>query len=238
VILRNRAAFWEFLDERWPRFVRRSGRLAGYVEDEKPELKYPGPELLPFDHDDVRIYIDNLFKDGLLTPVPWDGNETLDRAWMKVGLLVDHADNSELRFEELQKDLSDSYPSLNATPQDWLTFAFRYAQGITLWSEFSPPARARLQKQFAALRGEVNQRFLTWLLEYYGGFFNYPASSPLMVHHIPGFISHQLSNHFCQRAAFILIDGLSIDQWLIIKESLTGRGSRSFVEENALFAWI
>jgi hypothetical protein len=238
VILRNRAAFWEFLDERWPRFVRRSGRLAGYVEDEKPELKYPGPELLPFEHDDVRIYIDNLFKDGLLTPVPWDGNETIDRAWMKVGLLLDHADNSELRFEELQKDLSDSYPSLNATPQDWLTFAFRYAQGITLWNEFSPPARARLQKQFAALRGEVNQRFLTWLLEYYGGFFNYPASSPLMVHHIPGFISHQLSNHLCQRAAFILIDGLSIDQWLIIKESLTGRGSKSFVEENALFAWI
>src|SRR5262249_55238437 len=39
VILRNRAAFWEFLDERWPRFVRRSGRLAGYVEDEEPKLK-------------------------------------------------------------------------------------------------------------------------------------------------------------------------------------------------------
>ena len=48
-----------------------------------------------------------------------------------------------------------------------------------------------------------------------------------MVHHIPGFISHQISNKFCQRAAFILIDGLSIDQWLIIK----GKSEKTGIEE-------
>jgi PglZ domain len=238
LILRNRAAFWEFLDERWPRFVRQSGRLAGYVEDEAPGLKYSGPELLPFDHDDIRIYIDNLFKDGLLTPVEWDGNETIDRAWMKVGLLVSDADNARIRFEELQEDLSDACPQGNTAAQDWLAFAFRYGQALALWTQLSPASRSKYQNHFSEVRSFVNQQFVTWLQNNYGGLFNYPASSPLMVHHIPGFITHQISSKLCQRAAFILIDGLSIDQWLIIKDTLKGQGSKSSMEENSLFAWI
>jgi hypothetical protein len=186
ILLRNRSAFWEFIDERWPIFVRQSRELTGKVKEQSPPLKYPGPDLLPFEHDDVRIYVDNLFKDGLLTPVRWDGNQNIERAWMRIGLLANQADNSELRFRELEEDLSDSCPSLNSTPQDWLTFAFRYGQGIALWCQFSPAARTQFLKQFSDLRSQVNQQFLGWLLENYSGLFNYPASSPLMVHHIPG----------------------------------------------------
>jgi hypothetical protein len=32
-------------------------------------LKYPGPDCLPFDHQDIKVYIDNLFLEGKLTPV-------------------------------------------------------------------------------------------------------------------------------------------------------------------------
>ena len=84
----------------------------------------------------------------------------------------------------------------------------------------------------------MNQQFLAWLTSHYGGMFNYPASTPLMVHHIPGFIAHQLAHQQCQRAAFILVDGLAIDQWLILKEGLKAQGITAPIEENALFAWI
>ena len=76
------------------------------------------------------------------------------------------------------------------------------------------------------------------LVSHYGGLFNYPASSPLMVHHIPGFIAHRLASKQCQRAAFLLVDGLAIDQWLILKEGLKAHGITAPIEENALFAWI
>jgi hypothetical protein len=72
----------------------------------------------------------------------------------------------------------------------------------------------------------------------YGGIFNYPASSPLMVHHIPGYISHQFKSQQCRRAAFILVDGLAIDQWLILKDVLKTQGLNAPIEENALFAWL
>jgi hypothetical protein len=84
----------------------------------------------------------------------------------------------------------------------------------------------------------VNQQFLAWLTATYGALFNYPASSPLMVHHIPGFIAHQFANKLCRRAAFILVDGLAVDQWLILKEGLKSNGLTAPIEENALFAWI
>jgi len=107
-----------------------------------------------------------------------------------------------------------------------------------LWTQISVTKRTLLESQFAQLCIHTNKIFYTWLIENYGGIFNYPASSPLMVHHIPGFISHCLKNKQCQRAAFILVDGLAIDQWLILKDTMKKQGLSVPIEETALFAWL
>lgn len=238
IIVPNRAAFWEFLNERWPAFVRQSKGGALILKEDAPSLKYSGPAILPFGHDDVRIYIDNLFEDGLLTPVEWDWSQAIEKTWIRVGLLGNKAENTDLRFEELGKHLLEKCPDKSATPQDWLTYAYRYAQANVLWTQISPTARAQYQKQFPELRGYVNQQFFDWLSNHYGGLYNYPASSPLMVHHIPGFIGHHLASNPSRCIAFILIDGLAIDQWLVLKESLKMGGLAGAIEEDALFAWI
>ena len=59
-----------------------------------------------------------------------------------------------------------------------------------------------------------------------------------MVHHIPGCISHRFKSNQCQRAAFILVDGLAIDQWLILKDVLKAQSLKAPIEEDALFAWL
>jgi hypothetical protein len=238
VIVPNRSAFWEFLNERWPIFVKQSRGGQIELHERSSSLKYAGPEVLPFSHDLIRIYIDNLFEDGLLTPVQWDWNQALDQKWIRVGLLGNKAQNTDLRFEELGKHLLEKCPDKSATPQDWLTYAYRYAQANVLWTQISPTARAQYQKQFPELRGYVNQQFFDWLSNHYAGLYNYPASSPLMVHHIPGFVGHQLAGDSSRRIAFILVDGLAIDQWLVLKESLKAGGLTGAIEENALFAWI
>lgn len=237
-IVPNAAAFWEFLNERWPIFIRASRGGTMTLQEKPPTLKYPGPELLPFGHDAVRIHIDNLFEDGLLTPVEWDWSQALDQKWIRVGLLGNKIENTDLRFEELGKNLLPACPDKNATPHSWLTFAYRYAQARMLWTQISAAKRVEYQKQFPDLLSFANQQFYAWLLANYGGIFNYPASSPLMVHHIPGYISHQFKSKQCQRAAFILVDGLAIDQWLILKDVLKSQGLNAPIEESALFAWL
>jgi hypothetical protein len=72
----DREAFFGFLQERWPHFVRRWLRQRSQSHGEEisselaadPSLGYVGPRDLPFDHDDVRVYIDNLFLEGYLKP--------------------------------------------------------------------------------------------------------------------------------------------------------------------------
>jgi hypothetical protein len=66
-LLPNRAAFFSFLQERWPLFLQAKG-CAVVPGRELPALQLPGPDLLPFDHDDIRVFIDNLFAEGLLEP--------------------------------------------------------------------------------------------------------------------------------------------------------------------------
>ena len=48
----------------------------------------------------------------------------------------------------------------------------------------------------------------------------------------------QITKGYVKRSAFILIDGLSIEQWLAIKEELRTQDIGQTFEENALFAWI
>jgi len=237
-IVPNAAAFLEFLDERWPFYVRMSKGGTMMIQDKSPALKYAGPALLPFGHDAVRNHIKNLFEDGLLTPVEWDWNQAIDEKWIRVGLIGNKVENADLRFEELGKSLLKDCPDKNSAPQDWLAFAYRYAQARMLWTQISETKRKQFQKQFPELCGFANSQFYAWLTANYGGIFNYPSSTPLMVHHIPGYISHRLKSNQCERAAFILVDGLAIDQWLILKDVLKSQGLDAPIEENALFAWL
>ena len=238
IIVPNPAAFWEFLNERWPIYVGLSKGGTEQLEEKHHKLKYPGPAVLPFGHDAVRVHIDNLFEDGLLTPTEWDWNQAIDEKWIRVGLLGNKVENADLRFEELGKSLLKDCPDKNSAPQDWLAFAYRYAQARMLWTQISETKRKQFQKQFPELCGFANSQFYAWLTANYGGIFNYPPSTPLMVHHIPGCISHRLKSNQCQRAAFILVDGLAIDQWLILKDVLKSQGLDAPIEENALFAWL
>src|SRR5437016_6966232 len=62
-------AFFSFLQQLWPHFLKRwlqqhqQASVADAASElaSEPAMAYVSPEDLPFDHDDVRVYIDNLF---------------------------------------------------------------------------------------------------------------------------------------------------------------------------------
>ena len=238
LLVRDRAAFLEFLDERWPAFVREMMGETSIVKEEPQKLKYSGPALLPFQHDDVRVFIDNLFEDGILTPVSWDWNEAPSETWIRVGIIGKPEENIDLRFEELGKHLLTSCPDKSASPQEWTAFAYRYAQANLLWKQISQPTREKYQREFPRIRSFVNEQFSAWLACGYAGLFNYPAVTPLMVHHLPGYMAHRLEKGDAQRFAFVIIDGLAIEQWLAIRDELRKQGIAGNIEESAVFAWV
>jgi hypothetical protein len=109
-IVPNREAFLTFLAERWPHFLVAKG-FEVVPGREPPQPSISGPRELPFDHDDVRVYMDNLFVEGLLEPTAAVRAVDDDR-WFGVGIAGSPASNSEGRFFHLLDELGTAtFPS-------------------------------------------------------------------------------------------------------------------------------
>ena len=237
-ILPDRGAFWDFLQERWGRFVMTQVMGGGHAVAEEAALKYPGVSLLPFDHDDVRVYIDNLFNEGILKPIEWVAAAVKVMPWIRVGLRGGTQAQEEIRFGDLCKGVQESIPTQGASAYSWLAFAYQYGQMQRVWNENTHALKPAHGERYADLRRLVNERFTEWVSTVYRGIYNYPAVNPVMVHHIPAFLASRLAQREAQKVAFLLMDGLSIDQWLLLKHLLAESLAEMTLRENALMAWI
>ena len=88
-IVPSRSCFLDFLQERWPIFLKRklSAEANEVAEPEETyALRHHGPTDLHFDHDDVRVYIDNLFVEGFLVPTDAVSKASVKGAWYAVGV--------------------------------------------------------------------------------------------------------------------------------------------------------
>jgi hypothetical protein len=239
-IVPDRSAFWAFLQERWALFVNAQAKGDWEVDQaaEGAALNYPGVLALPFDHDDVKVYIDNLFTEGILKPIEWVSGAVKAQPWIRVGLKGGTDAQAALRFEELCKGVEANAPAKEANPQAWLTFAYQYGQMQRLWSENTFTLKPKHGQHYMDLRQRLNADFTAWVSAVYRGLYNYPAVNPVMVHHIPAFLANRLAQNEARKVAFILVDGLAVDQWLLLKDTLSPALTDTTVRENALMAWI
>jgi len=200
--------------------------------------KHPGPILLPFDHDDIRVYIDNLFTESILKPVACDPPAVNVAPWMKVGLKGETQAQKKTRFEELCRAIEEKVPTEGANANAWLIFSLQYRQLQRVWNENLQTLKAAYGARYAELRRMIGRRFSDWVSPTYRGLYNYPAVSPVMVHHIPGFLANRIAQKEASKVALLLMDGLAIDQWLLLKEALAPALASASIQENALMAWV
>ena len=241
-ILPDRDAFFAFLQERWPLFLDRlvgAPRPADLQDaEEKYGFEIGGPADLPFDHDDVRVYIDNLFVEGMLRPVSHDSGAALRGAWAAVGVRIDRDADRQRRLGGLVDTASATIPGAEAHHRDWLAFAWRWAELRALLSETAAAARAEMDGRAAALRAEVDRAFLAWVERRYAGLHNQPPAPPVMVHHLPRWLARRLADDARSKVALVVVDGLALDQWLALRDELAGQRPRLRFREGAAFAWV
>ncbi len=239
-LLGDRALFWAFLQERWPVFLQKTDGARDLTADEAAAEKFhvPGPRLLPFGHDDVRVFIDNLFTDGVLTPIAWDWNDAASDRWVRVGLLDPAALNPALRLSELLDNLRHAVPASDAPALEWKAFALRWAQLRQLWLKAEKTTRSELQVSFDQLHQAQSDAFAQWMQTTYPRQFNQPPASVAMVHHIPSYLARLLDRGEAKRVALLLIDGLAVEQWMALKAILQPQLPGILIEENVTFAWL
>lgn len=229
-------AFFAFLQERWPLFLSRLAR-ANQVQEVSPEygLKYPGPDRLPFDHQDIKVYIDNLFLEGKLTPVATTDIEVDAGSWLRSGIVTSGTDNDELRISRLFDLVEKELPTAEARHSDWTAFALKWAELSAL---IHCGNTTEHQTRLREIGDALNTTFAGWLADHYSSLINLPPTKPAMVHHVARRMARDIEDSGSSRAALIVVDGLALDQWVTIRQLLQKQDANLIMRESATFAWI
>lgn len=240
-LVADREAFFAFLQERWPIFLDREVAKGTYDirENEKPCCPaFEGPIDLPFDHHDVRVYIDNLFVEGLLHSVPHNHADALSKSWVSIGIRTATVEDRSRRFGKLIERLQASIPADDVKHTEWLHFARGWAELILLLNEQSDTVIRQAIEHAKSLQSQVDASFAAWLLKRYAGLANLPPVPPVMLHHLPRFLARQLDDDRHAKIALIVVDGLAMDQWLVVRAVLSSKQLGFRFREQAIFAWV
>ena len=249
-IVPSRTAFHTFLSERWPRFVERS------VEGESGELgpngavaslRFSGPADLPFDHDDVRIYIDALFQEGQLEPTKGFHADQVPDTWMRVGIAGADGDDRAERSTRLLQRLEAEFPGLEADHRQWIDYARSWAEWTALRWELGD-ADAGISAGYEPLHDRIEAAFGEWMQRNYASLYNLSHHTrPAMVHHIPRYMARFFTATGAlgtgsgppARHALIVVDGLALDQWVVLRDVVRAQlGGTLDIQEDACFAWV
>lgn len=229
-------AFFAFLQERWPLFLSRLGS-ANQIREDSPEygFKYPGPGHLPFDHQDIKVYIDNLFLEGKLTPVEATDIEVDAGSWVRSGIAMAGVDDEKLRVSRLFDLVAKELPTEESRYSDWTAFALKWAE---LSSLVHCGNSTEHQTRLREIGDALNTTFAAWLADHYSSLINLPPTSPAMLHHVPRRLVRDIEDSGSSRAALIVVDGLALDQWVTIRQLLQKQDANLVMRESATFAWI
>lgn len=229
----NRATFFQFLAERWPRFVSKAAEGNRIADAPETPMTIPGPRDIPFGHDDVKVYIDNLFTEGILEPTTAVSKPDVKGMWVEVGVRGDPVIDEKARFDRLIDSLDSDIAHANGDHRHWVHIAQKWAEAVALrWSvatSFESPDVER----FHSVRQQLEGSFASWLEKHYSTLSSIaPWPRPVMVHHVPALLAHNMKD--THRHALVVVDGLSLDQWSVIRESFRTLP----MEEDGVFAWV
>ncbi len=240
-IVPSRANFLEFLQERWPIFLHQ--RLASQAQVVRQDvetygLKFSGPKYLPFDHDDVRVYIDNLFTDGLLVPTSSVSRSLFQGTWLAVGVASSEVADQVSRFRKLLQLSDSSGPSSNSDHLTWIQAASRWAEVVAVRWALPEDLAAEDQERFQETHKRIEQSFQEWMASHYGSLHSLSfLPRPVMLHQIPKYMAHRLAMKVSTaKLAVVVVDGLAMDQWAVVRQEIPPR--KWITEESGLFAWV
>jgi len=214
-LLFNREKFFQFLQGKWHDF------LVGLSSGKKVEV--------PFDRREIRGYVEDLFVEGVLTPVEVPEYEGLP-PWTHVGIIIDPFKDTKKRLSKLLIKIEKKLEKASRY-RDWQEIASFWAESLYFRYKLGWEIPEDLAEHINRIHERIELLFTKWMLKDFGTLSNLPyRPTPVMVHHIPRFIASETK----EKIALIIIDGLALDQWRVIQEELSGY----LLEERVVYSWV
>lgn len=236
-ILVDDKAFYAFLQERWPVFLDTLEAESNQIGEDFSHygFKFKGPGILPFGHEDILVYIDNLFVERKLQPVENNNAKTDLTPWIKCGVMESEEKPSVSRLTRLLEILEKQLPSEESRHSDWISFALKKSEFEALNQSMSDNFK---DFRWDELKIKIENKFSEWLAKHFSSLVNLPPVQPVMLHHTPKQMVRCMEEVCGHRVALIVVDGLSLDQWITVRENLRKQINNFAMRETAVFAWI
>jgi hypothetical protein len=236
MIVPDEKCFFAFLQERWPLYLE-SINVNNKVQEDKKEasLSFTGPNCLPFDHQDIKVYIDNLFVEGQLHPIVNHHIKLEPKSWARIGLIEDKAEEDNTRINRLFEVVALGKPSLESRHTDWVIFSQKWAELSALIHCTKSDSNLVKFREFSE---KVNSSFANWLINNYASLINLPPTNPPMLHHVARRLAREIESVKGSSIALLVVDGLALDQWVTIRQILQKQDSNLVIRESATFAWV
>jgi len=223
------------VQDAWYRYLAKNGVVGTRTSQGAPP-DYLARVEIPFEHPDVRAITDSMFLNGTLHPLAAKVPAANLPDWARVGVVRDPAALQNLVLEGI-KNITQALPSVDATYRDWLQLAQRLAEVIARFHALDAIRAESVEDEMLELQRTADAYLCRWMKKHFADLPSLPvAKGPVMVHHVPRFMSMRRAGGE-DKVALLVFDGLAVDQWVYVRESLVKQSSKFKLEEGACFAW-
>ena len=232
----SKSTLLRVVQEAWYRYLSRLGLTATRTGEPTPADFWAKADV-PFEHPDVRVLVDSMFLDGLLHPLAVPGSAASIPEWAKVGIVQDPLALRNLVAEGI-KGILQSLPTLESSYRAWANLSRRFGEVLARFHALDTVRAEGLKTAIAELQATTDEQLRQWVTKHYADLPSLPvAKGPVMVHHVPRFLSMRRGAGEA-KIALLVFDGLALDQWVQIREALAKRAPKLGFEESACFAWL
>ncbi|HEH9439315.1 TPA: BREX-3 system phosphatase PglZ [Aeromonas sobria] len=232
-LIPNKSDFFDFLQQQWEMY------LHSELPNAIASTAWPSEKLVvPFADSDIRVFIDNLFAEGIIKPVKTDGLPAGHWAWFgiakepeitereRISLLLK---NAKACFEQFKIE------SINA--EFW--FEQSHSLGIMnalFFENKKQPIVAALTEEIKKVNTVADSLFQDWLCSNFIKLQTIPTvRHPAMLHKVPDWISRRVDAG--KKVCLLVLDGMGARQWPLLRNHLQMCTNIS-LEEHACFAWV
>ncbi|OLF35575.1 hypothetical protein BTW00_08550 [Psychrobacter sp. C 20.9] len=231
-ILPNRTEFFEFLQSQWLLYLQQKVSADNVEDNALPKDRL----VVPFGDQDIKLFIDNLFSDGMLKAIEFEGLKEGDWEW--VGVITEDNSRDYLRLSFLFSKLTKQFDNMD---KPFITeFWEGVARDLGVLNALSYSLKGSnttiLSTDITNLNAKIDEHFELWLQENFGSLINTPtAGFPIMLHKVPDWLYLKVNNG--QKVCLLVMDGMGFQQWTQVKQSIVDIPDIR-IEEKGIFVWV